>query len=46
MFFVVVFFNFLFVICHKAVIYVDRNTTSMNKLQVALKYTFDLDQPL
>ena len=37
------FFNFLFVICHTTFIYVDRNTTSVNKLQVAIKYTFDLE---
>ena len=26
-----------------AFIYVDRNATAMNKLQVAIKYTFDLE---
>ena len=37
------FFIFLFVICHMTFIYVDRNPTSVNKLQVAIKYTFDLE---
>ena len=37
------FFIFLFVICHMAFIYVDRNATAVNKLQVAIKYTFDLE---
>ena len=33
----------LFVICHMAFIYIDRNATTVNKLQVAIKYTFDLE---
>ena len=37
------FFIFLFVICHMTFIYVDRNATAVNKLQVAIKYTFDLE---
>ena len=37
------FFIFLFVICHMAFIYVDRNAAAVNKLQVAIKYTFDLE---
>ena len=28
--------------CHMAVICVDRNTTALNKLQVAIKYIYDL----
>ena len=40
-----IFYIFLFVICHMANIYmyVDRNATAVNKLQVAIKYTFDLE---
>ena len=37
------FFIFLFVICHMTFIYVDRNATAVIKLQVAIKYTFDLE---
>ena len=37
------FFIFLFVICHMTFIYVDRNATAVNKLQVAIKYTFDFE---
>ena len=37
------FFIFLFVICHMTFIYIDRNATAVNKLQVAIKYTFDLE---
>ena len=37
------FYIFLFVICHKAFIYVDRNATAVNKLQAAIKYIFDLE---
>ena len=37
------FFIFLFVICHMTFIYVDRNATAVKKLQVAIKYTFDLE---
>ena len=37
------FYMLLFVICHMAYIYVDGNATAVNKLQVAIKYTFDLE---
>ena len=37
------FFIFLLVICYMAFIYVDRNATAVNKLQVSIKYTFDLE---
>ena len=38
------FLYLLFVICHMTFIYVDSsNATAVNKLQVAIKYTFDLD---
>ena len=37
------FFIFLFVIYHMTFIYVDRNATAVNKLQVAINYTFDLE---
>ena len=39
------FFLYLLVcnLSHDFHIYVDRNTTAVNKLQVAIKYTFDLE---
>ena len=39
----VLFFIFLFVICHMTFKFVDSNATTVNKLQVAIKYTFDLE---
>ena len=37
-----VFFETSRVICHMAVICVDKNKTAVNKLQVVIKYIFDL----
>ena len=37
------FYIFLFVICHMTFIYVDRNATAVNILQVAIKYTSNLE---
>ena len=37
------FLYLLFVICHMTFIYVNRNATAVNKLQVAIKYIFDLE---
>ena len=34
--------TFLFVICHMGVICIDRITTAVDKMQVAIKYIFDL----
>ena len=32
----------MFAICHMGVICIDRNTTAVNEMHVAIKYTFDL----
>ena len=37
------FLYLLFVICHMTFIYVNRNATAVNKLQVAIKCIFDLE---